>query len=144
MATKIDSETATAGGDETRTEGRGRAAEVYQAARDRTASAYETARERAGKVTRQATEQLTVYPVGAVIGGFAIGALLAALLPKTEREDELLGPTGRRLTGAARDAAQRGFDAGREQIEEIRNRATQKVGEAVTEAVADAVGGGKQ
>ena len=46
---------------------------------------------RASDVTRQATDQLAIYPVGAVIGGFAIGALLAALLPRTERESELLG-----------------------------------------------------
>ncbi len=120
---------------------RSRAAEAYQVARERTASAYEAARSRATDVTRQATDQLAIYPVGAVIGGFAVGALLAALLPRTERESELLGKTGRRLTGAAREAAQKGLDAGREQIEEIRTKAAQKVGEAVGGAVADAVGG---
>ncbi len=54
-----------------------------------------------------------------------------------EREEELLGKTGRRLTDAARDAAQRGLDAGKEQIDDIRAKAAQKVGEAV----ADVVGG---
>lgn len=120
---------------------RGRAADAYQAARERTASAYEAARRSAGDVTRQASEQLAVYPVAAVVGGFAVGALLAALLPASEREERLLGKTGRRLAGAAREAAQKGLDAGREQIEEIRAKAAQKVGEAVTDAVADAVGG---
>jgi hypothetical protein len=120
---------------------RGRAAEAYQAARERTASAYEAARSRAGDVTRQATTQLSIYPVGAVIGGFAIGALLAFVLPRSAQEEQVLGKAGRRLTGAARDAAQRGLDAGREQIEQIRAKAAQKVGEAVGDAVADAVGG---
>ena len=114
---------------------------VLEAARERTASAYETARERASAVTRQATEQMNVYPVAAVIGGFAVGALLATLLPRTEREAKLLGKTGRRITGAAREAAQKGIDAGKSQIEEIRARAAQKVGEAVSEAVVDAVAG---
>jgi ElaB/YqjD/DUF883 family membrane-anchored ribosome-binding protein len=114
---------------------RGRATEVLDTARERTASAYEAARSRATEVTRQASDQLAIYPVAAVIGGFAIGALLAAVLPRTEREDELLGKTGRRLTGAARDAAQRGLDAGLEQIDEIREKAAQKVGEAVAEVV---------
>ena len=123
------------------TDGRGRAAGMLETARERTASAYETARDRAGEVTRRATEQMSVYPVAAVIGGFALGALAATLLPRTEREDKLLGRTGRRITGAAREAAQKGIDAGKSQIEEIRAKAAQKVGEAVSDAVADAVAG---
>jgi hypothetical protein len=119
---------------------RGRAG-ALETARERTASAYETARDRAGAVTRQATEQMSAYPVAAVIGGFALGALVATLLPRTEREEKLLGKTGRRLTGAAREAAQKGIDAGKSQVEELRAKAAQKVGEAVSEAVADAVAG---
>jgi len=118
----------------------GRAAEAYRTARERTYSAYEAARERASDVTRQATDQIAVYPVGAVIGGLAIGALLGFLAPATRRESELLSPTGRKITDAARNAAQRGFDAGKEQFDEIRSRATQRVGEAVVEAVSN---GGK-
>ena len=120
---------------------RGRAAEALETARERTASAYEAARGRASDMTRQASDQLSVYPVGAVVGGFLVGALLAAFLPRTDREDKLLGGTGRRLTGAAKDAAQRGLDAGKEQIEQIRAKTAQKVGEAVGGAVADAVAG---
>lgn len=120
---------------------RGRAAEALEAARERTVSAYEAARGRASDVTRQASDQLSIYPVGAVIGGFAIGALLAAVLPRTESEEKLLGKTGRRLTGAAKDAAQRGLDAGREQIDQIRSKTAQRVGEAVGDAVADVVAG---
>lgn len=120
---------------------RGRASEAYESARERTYSAYETARERASDVTRQAADKVAVYPVAAVVGGIAIGALIAFLLPRTRREEELLGSTGRRITDAARDAAQRGIDAGKEQIDEIRSRAAQKVGEAVVEAVG---GNGKQ
>lgn len=114
---------------------RSRAADAYQTARERTYSAYETARDRAADVTRQATEQISVYPVAAVVGGLAVGALLGFLLPSSRREQNLLGSTGRRITDAARDAAQRGIDAGKEQIDEIRSRAAQKVGEAVVEAV---------
>ena len=120
---------------------RKRATGALETARERTATAYETARSRAVDATRQAGEQLAVYPVAAVVGGFAVGALLAALLPRSEREEQLLGTTGRRLTGAAREAVQKGLDAGKDQIEEIRTRAAQKVGEAVTEAVTEAVSG---
>lgn len=118
---------------------RDRAAEAFEAARERTTSAYEAARERATSVTRQASEQLAVYPAAAVIGGFALGALAAALLPRSDSEQRLLGKPARRLTDAAREAAQKGLDAGKSQIGEIRAKAAQKVGEAVV----DAVGGGK-
>ena len=129
-------------GNDSRSSGaRAKAAEVFETARERTASAYETARERASSVTRQATEQMSVYPVAAVVGGFAVGALIATLLPRTQREEKLLGTAGRRLTGAAREAAQKGLDAGKGQIEEIRAKAAQKVSEAVTDAVVDVVAG---
>jgi ElaB/YqjD/DUF883 family membrane-anchored ribosome-binding protein len=120
---------------------RARAADVLESARERTASAYETARDRASAVTRQASEQMSVYPVAAVVGGFALGALIATLLPRTEREEKLLGKAGRRITDAARDAANKGFDAGKSQLEEIRAKAAQKVGEAVSDAVVDVVAG---
>ena len=132
MASKSESENGAANrnGQE-----RNRAADAYQAARDRTSTAFASARSRAADVSRQAADQVAIYPVGAVIGGLAVGAVLAYLLPATRREAELLGSTGKRLTDAAREAAQRGVDAGKEQIEEIRSRAAQKVGEAVVEAV---------
>ncbi len=135
MATNTETEARTESPTGETATSRNRAADAYQSARQRTASAYEAARGRAKEVTRTATDQIGVYPVGAVIGGLAIGALLGFLVPSTRREEELLGDTGRRLTGAARDAAQRGLDAGKEQVEQIRTRATQKVGEAVVEAV---------
>jgi ElaB/YqjD/DUF883 family membrane-anchored ribosome-binding protein len=114
---------------------RNRTADAYKTARDKTYSAYEAARDRAADVTRQATDQIGTYPVAAVVGGLAVGALLGFLLPATRREANLLSPTGRKITDAARSAAQRGIEAGKEQIDEIKNRATQKVGEAVVEAV---------
>ena len=113
----------------------GRAADAYQAARDRTYSAYETARERAADVTRQTADQIAVYPVAAVVGGLAIGALLGFLVPATRREADLLGTTGRKITDAARDAAQRGYEAGKEQIDELRSKAAKTVGDAVVEVV---------
>lgn len=120
-------------------ETRGRAAAVLDAARERTLSAYETARTRSRDTARQVTDQLSIYPVGAVLGGMAVGALLAFLLPRTERETRLLGPTGRKLAGAAREAAQKGLDAGRERAQTLTGELGGKVGKAVAEAI-----GGKE
>ena len=114
---------------------KGRAASALEAARERTASAYEAARSRATDATRKANEQLSIYPLSAVVGGFLIGALAAAVIPRTERETKLIGKTGRRIAGAAKDAAQRGLDAGREQFDELRSKAAETVSEAVSELV---------
>ena len=103
-----------------------------EAARARTASAYEAARNRASDATRKANEQLSVYPLSAVVGGFLLGALVGAMLPRTERETRLIGKAGRRVAGAAKDAAQRGIDAGREQLEQLKSKAAETVGEAVS------------
>ena len=116
-----------------------RAAEAYRSARERTYSAYETARGRAADVTRQAADQISVYPVGAVVAGLALGAIAGLLVPRTRRETELLGPTGRKLNEAARGAAEKGIEATRERVDEITGKVVNKVGHAVVEAV-----GGKE
>lgn len=118
---------------------RGRAASALAAARDRTASAYEAARTRASDATRKANEQLSVYPISAVVGGFLLGALVGALIPRTERETKLIGKAGRKVAGAAKDAAQRGMDAGREQLDQLKAKAA----ETVSEAVSSLASGGK-
>jgi ElaB/YqjD/DUF883 family membrane-anchored ribosome-binding protein len=118
---------------------RGKAASALAAARERTASAYEAARTRASDATRKANEQLTVYPISAVVGGFLVGALVGALIPRTERETKLIGKAGRKVAGAAKDAAQRGIDAGREQLDQLKTKAA----ETVSEAVSSLAGGGK-
>lgn len=120
-----------------RTDVRGRAADALDTARERTMSAYEAARERTGKVSRDVSSQLAVYPVGAVIGGLALGALVGALLPRTRREDDLFGGTGKRLAGRAREAAEKGIDAGRDRFERFTGKIVTEVGSAVKEAVGE-------
>ena len=119
---------------------KGRAASALEAARERTASAYEAARNRASDATRKANEQLSIYPISAVVGGFLLGALVGAMIPRTERETKLMGKAGRKVAGAAKDAAQRGIDAGREQLDQLKSKAA----ETVSEAVSGLVGGGKE
>ena len=114
---------------------RDRAAEVLEAARDRTRSAYETARSRTRDTARQVTDQMAIYPVGAVIGGLAVGAILGFLVPRTKRETELLAKTGKRLVEAGREAAQKGLDAGRERVDAVTGKVVREVGTAVREAV---------
>lgn len=132
---KTDTDNGSGRAGETLEGARERTASAYETARERTSSAYETARDRASSATQRASEQVSTYPVGAVIGGFAVGALVAAVLPRTQREKELFGEYGHKLTDAAREAARNAADAGRDQMDEIAENAVNKVGSAVVSAV---------
>ncbi|WP_106639273.1 hypothetical protein [Allosphingosinicella vermicomposti] len=98
---------------------RNRASDAYRAARERTGSAYSSARSRASSATQRTSDAISANPVAAVVGGLAIGAVVAALLPKTQREVQALGATGARLTDKAREAAKSATDAGREKLDEL-------------------------
>lgn len=110
---------------------RGRAQKALDTARERTQSAYEAARER----TSEVTDQLAIYPVGAVLGGLALGAIIGALIPSSKQEKKLLGNSGHRLVGAAREAVQQGIDAGRTRADAAIGKTVTKVSAAVAEAV---------
>lgn len=117
-----------------------RAAEAYESTRARTSATFAGVRERAAGAGRRAGEEIEAYPMAAVAGGLALGALVAAVLPRTEREAQLLGSVGTRINEAARDATRSAVDAGRAQVEEITENAATKVGEAVIGAVAATTG----
>jgi hypothetical protein len=113
-----------AGADGNDSNGRTAAArQAFESARERTAAAYATARERAGSAYetagRKASEGIDSNPVAAVFGGLAIGAIVAALLPRTSREEELLGGVGRKINDSAREAARAAKEAGRGQLDEL-------------------------
>lgn len=59
------------------------------------------------------------YPVAALIGGLAVGAVLGALLPRTKKEEEYLGPIGGTITERARAAAVAAREAGQEKLDEL-------------------------
>jgi hypothetical protein len=109
---------------------RTRASEAYSAARERTGEVYGTARERTA-------EGIESYPGGAILGGLALGALIAAVLPKTQRESEAFGQLGRRINDTAKEAARAAKEAGRSKLDEAglnRETAQQKLSEIASTA----------
>lgn len=136
--------TGTAGGGNSGGGGRqrSRAGEAYEATRSRTTAAFAGVRERAADAGRRTGEEINANPMAAVAGGFALGALVAAVLPRSERETELLGGVGTKINDAAREATRTAVDAGRQQVEDITENAAARVGEAVIGAVASATGAG--
>ena len=94
-------------------------ADAYANSRDRAADAYATAREKARVAGRSAAEGLESNPMAALLGGLAIGAMVGALLPRTEREAKMLGAASEKLHGAAREAVDAAREAGREKLSEL-------------------------
>ncbi len=121
---------------------RERASSAYSAARDRTSSAFSGARDTASRATQRTSERIDTNPVAAIIGGLALGGILAWVLPKTQRETETLGNVGSKITDTARQAAQTALDAGKQQVNEIKENAATKVGQAVIDAVSSTTGAG--
>ncbi len=99
-------------------------------ARERAIEAYESTRERA-------REGLDGSPLLALGGGLALGALIAAVLPKTRAEDRLLGDVGGRITGGARDAIDAAREAGREKLTEL--NITRDAGKGAVQSLVDGI-----
>lgn len=99
-------------------------------ARERAIDAYDGARER----TR---DQIETSPLIALGGGLAIGALVAAILPRTRAEDRLLGDVGGRITGGARGAFDAAKDAGREKLAEL--NITADAGKGAVQSLVDGI-----
>jgi hypothetical protein len=142
---KSSTDASPAGGDESgRLAGaRQSAAEAYQAARERTAAFYGSARDGARGARRSAAEGLEANPIAVLVGGLALGALAAALLPSTRREREMFGPVGRRINDTAREAARAARDAGREQLDDFTDRAMEAVRASAGTAAETVRGEGK-
>ncbi|WP_420137040.1 hypothetical protein [Sphingomonas sp.] len=88
--------------------------DAYGKVSERVASAYAAAREK----TSGAGQSLEASPLAALLGGIAIGALAGALLPRIEKEKELLGPLGAKIGDAARAALEAGRTAGTDALDE--------------------------
>jgi ElaB/YqjD/DUF883 family membrane-anchored ribosome-binding protein len=88
--------------------------DAYGKVSDRVAAAYAAAREK----TAGAGEKLEANPLAALLGGIAIGAIAGALLPRLEKEKELLAPLGAKIGDAARAALDAGKSAGTGALDE--------------------------
>ncbi|HEX7848133.1 MAG TPA: hypothetical protein VF485_00240 [Sphingomonas sp.] len=68
------------------------------------------------KAAARAGKAIETNPLAVIAGGIAIGLAAGALLPRTKRETELLGPVGQRLTGVAAGAAGAARDAAKAEL----------------------------
>lgn len=92
---------------------------AYDAALTRAGDAYDGARGKAADARQRAASGIEDNPFAAVMGGLALGLIAGAMLPRTQREAQLLGPVGKGVTDAAKTAAAAARDAGKEAFDEL-------------------------
>ncbi len=96
-----------------------KAGSAYDSSRDAVKHGAEVTRDKARELGSKTGEQVQNNPIAMLFGGLAIGAVLGALLPRTQREAEVLGKTGRDLKARATSAFQAAKEAGSQQIDEL-------------------------
>jgi len=98
---------------------RDRADDALDGARERAITAYDRARDNAAAAGRKASDQLGEAPLAVIAGGITAGAILAALLPTSRRERELLSPVTDSLRDKASAAVSAAKDAGQARLDEL-------------------------
>lgn len=88
-------------------------------ARRRAIETYEGARDSVTGAGRRAVDTIGEAPLIALAGGLAAGALIAALLPRTDTETRLVRPTARRVKNTARAAYRAAKETGSERFGEL-------------------------
>lgn len=80
------------------------------------ATATKASAQKAAKTTVDSVEK---NPIVALLGGLAVGAIAAALLPRTKREDDLVGTVGKSVRNKASTAAKAARDTAKEQLDTL-------------------------
>lgn len=116
---------------------REKAADAAALIRDRAADAYDSARDKASSARENAATGLDTAPLAVLAGGIALGAVLGALLPRTDREARLLAPVAEKAGHAAKAAFVAARAAGQDKLDELginRDAARAKVDQLVDSA----------
>ena len=74
-------------------------------------------RDAARDAARRTAETLEANPLGIVVGGLAVGVLAGALIPRSQKEKELLAPVGKRLGETVTTAIATAKEQGRSELE---------------------------
>ena len=98
---------------------RDKAEDVIDGARERAITAYDSARDSAAAAGKKAGDQLGEAPLAVIVGGIAAGAILAALLPTSRRERQLLAPVTDNIRDKASAAVEAAKTAGQARLDEL-------------------------
>lgn len=104
---------------ETSAAAREKASEAYEKGREAAARGVQQSREVAHNVAIKTGDGIDKNPLAIVLGGIALGAIVGALLPTTEREKKVMGKTGKKLNKKAKEMAKAAKAAGKEQVDSL-------------------------
>lgn len=77
----------------------------------------DSARTTAAQATARASDAIETNPLGMLAGGLAIGAIAGALIPRSDREKELLRPVGAKIGATAAAAIAAAKEAGQAELQ---------------------------
>lgn len=83
---------------------------------DALGKAVKDAREQASLAARRTVEAIEANPMPALVGGLALGVIAGALVPRAQKEEELLRPVGRKLANTTKEAIAAAKDSGRAEL----------------------------
>lgn len=98
---------------------RDRASHAYESAVNRAGETAESSREAVRGAAHQASDFAESNPLGVLAGGLALGALVGALVPRTEREKQILAPVGKKVGLAAVAAFAAAKEAGKSELADL-------------------------
>ncbi|HEY4555203.1 MAG TPA: DUF3618 domain-containing protein [Lysobacter sp.] len=103
--------------------------------------AMDSVKYRASQAGDGFSHMLDTNPLAVGALGLAVGALLGAIVPRTRKEDELLGEYSDRLTDQARELARKGYDGVASATREMTDRAPGTTGMPQDRAAASSTAG---
>lgn len=129
-------------------QGKDKAADAARVAQAKAKKAASTTKAGAKQAAEKTVQTVEANPLAALVGGLAIGAIAAALLPRTQRETKLVGETSRKIRNTATNAAKTARDTAKEQLDSLGMNAdaargqlrdiASKLGKAASEAASAA------
>lgn len=97
---------------------RDRASHAYESAVSRAGETAETSREALRDAAHQTGDFVESNPLSVLAGGLALGAIVGALVPRSDREKQLLAPVGKKVGMAAMAAFAAAKEAGKGELED--------------------------
>jgi ElaB/YqjD/DUF883 family membrane-anchored ribosome-binding protein len=98
---------------------RQKASVAFKKGKDAAATGVEQSKVIARQAKAKTIESVDKSPLAIILGGIAIGAIVGALLPRTERETKVLGKAGKKLNKKARKIAEAAKVAGMIQVDTL-------------------------
>jgi ElaB/YqjD/DUF883 family membrane-anchored ribosome-binding protein len=98
---------------------RTKAQEATATAKARSADAMTSTKASARAAADKAATGIEHNPLVALVGGLAIGAIAAALLPRTKQEDKTVGNIGNKVRETASSAIKNARETGKEQLDAL-------------------------